>query len=52
MVPQDTHLGPHLFILFINDLSTMFDSSVDILLFVDDAKMFSVIKSISDGFKL
>jgi hypothetical protein len=39
-VPQGSHIGPLLFILFINDLPSIFDSSVNILLFADDAKIF------------
>lgn len=51
-VPQGSHLGPLLFILFINDLPSIFDSSVNIFLFADDAKLFSVIKSPNDSLKL
>jgi len=51
-VPQGSHLGPLLCILFINDLPYIFDSLVEILLFADDAKLFSVIKSPNDVFKL
>lgn len=46
--PQSLYLGPLLFILFLNDLPSIFDRSVDILLFADDAKIFSIIKSPED----
>lgn len=46
-VPQGSHLGPILFILFINDIVDVF-SDVDILLFADDLKLYKKIKNISD----
>jgi len=39
-IPQDSHLGPILFLIFINDLSLVFDISIKILLFADDATIF------------
>ncbi|XP_008183867.1 uncharacterized protein LOC103309652 [Acyrthosiphon pisum] len=38
--------------MFINDLPSIFDNTVDILLFADDAKMFSTIYSPSDALNL
>ncbi|KAF0767643.1 putative RNA-directed DNA polymerase [Aphis craccivora] len=37
-VLQRSHLGPLLFILFINDFPSIFNSPINVLLFADDAK--------------
>jgi len=44
-VPQGSHLSSLLFILLINDLTSIFDTPINVLLFVDVAKIFSVINS-------
>jgi hypothetical protein len=51
-VPQGSHLSTLLFILFINDLRSIFDSSVEVLLFFDDAKIFSIVRSPEDTLNL
>lgn len=50
-VPQGSHLGPLLFILFINDLPARIKHS-DCLLYADDLKLFKSIKSIEDCTRL
>lgn len=45
-VPQGSHLGPALFLLFINDISKVISSNF--LLFADDVKIFSRINSTQD----
>ncbi|KAF0747905.1 inositol monophosphatase 1-like, partial [Aphis craccivora] len=42
-VPQGSHLGT--FILFINDLPSIFNLSVNVLMFADDTKMYSIINN-------
>lgn len=50
-IPQGTHIGPLLFLIFINDLTLAFKHS-KCLLFADDLKLYFPIRDISDCEKL
>ena len=49
-IPQRSILGPLLFIIFINDLVSTCDDSVNLYLFADDAKLYCHIKDDVDKF--
>lgn len=46
-VPQGSHLGPLMFILFLNDVHDIFNFC-EVLTFADDLKLFARIKNITD----
>lgn len=48
-IQQGSHSGPLYFILFINDIYSIFESDTLILLFADDAKLARVIKEENDN---
>lgn len=47
-VPQGSHLGPLLFLLFLNDLPQYINRSVKFLAYADDLKLYITIKSLAD----
>ena len=51
-VPQGSILGPILFVLFINDISSGLSDGTDIVLYADDTKIWRRINSISDCISL
>ena len=46
-VPQGSHLGPLMFILYINNINKNIQSS-DLLLYADDTKIFKIIRDRHD----
>lgn len=50
-VPQGSHLGPTLFLAFINDMSNVIRYS-NFSLFADDLKIYKVINTVSDSLQL
>lgn len=47
-VPQESHLRPLLFLIFINDLPRILNGLVNILIFADNVKIYCQIKNVED----
>jgi len=47
-VPQSSVLGPLLFLLFINDITDLFDGTVNVKLYADDIKIYYEIVNNAD----
>jgi hypothetical protein len=47
-VPQGSHIGPLLFLMFINDLTDVFKNS-QFLLYADDLKLFKIVNTVEDA---
>jgi Reverse transcriptase (RNA-dependent DNA polymerase) len=45
-VPRGSVLGPILFILFVNDIDTVCQSSTKLQFYADDLKLYSVVESV------
>lgn len=50
-VPQGSHLGPFLFIIFVNDLAEIFQSC-KCLMYADDVKLYLPVNSLNDAIAL
>jgi len=48
-VPQDSVLGPVLFLIFINNIVDIFRSGLTVKLFADDVKMYPIINDVNDS---
>ncbi|BES90490.1 Retrotransposon protein [Nesidiocoris tenuis] len=48
-VPQGSHLGPLLFLIFINDVGSVLPSDVGFLVYADDIKLFRRVAGVEDG---
>ena len=51
-VPQCLHLGPILFILYINDVGKCFSRTTIFLIYADDIKIYSIINGLPDALAL
>lgn len=51
-VPQGSVLGPTLFLIYVNDISSCAEPGVTLRLFADDCVIYSTIRSIDDQLKL
>ena len=51
-VPQGSHIGPLCFLIFVNDVASLFPEDIHFSLFADDLKLFSIIRGSSDSVAL